>query len=107
MNASERAARAESLSGPGPGLRDGVDRMDEVPEIKLCEAANELEAQMIVNMFNEEGIPARSDSTQGSTIFGGLPFEPGHQIFVPASQVEKAMKILRAHPHFQHLGQES
>ncbi len=77
--------------------------MDEVPEVELCEVVNETEAQMIVNMLQEEEIQARSDATQGSSVFGGLPFEPGHRIFVPRSQAEKALKILREHPHFKHV----
>ena len=38
--------------------------MDEVPEILLCEVANEIEATMIVNLLSENEIPARSDASQ-------------------------------------------
>jgi hypothetical protein len=77
--------------------------MDEVPEILLCEVMNEGEAGILVSMLAEEGIAARSDATQGSTIFGGLPFEPGHKVFVPASQAHKALQILANYPHFHKL----
>jgi hypothetical protein len=77
--------------------------MDEVPEIPLCEVSNEIEATMVVNLLNEEKIPARSDATPGMPVFGGLPFEPGHRIFVPASMARKAREILSHYPHFQDL----
>ena len=64
--------------------------MDEVPEILLCEVSNEVEAAMVVNLLNEDGIPARSDANQAMNIFGGLPFEPGHSIFVASSHGEKS-----------------
>src|SRR5262245_33599237 len=54
--------------------------MDEVPEIQLCEVSNEVEAAMVVNLLREDGIPARSDATPAMSLFGGLPFEPGHAI---------------------------
>ena len=75
--------------------------MDEVHEIKLCAVGNELEAAMILNMLHEEGIAARGDSSPASSVFGGLPFEPGHEIYVPASMAERAWKILSDHPHFK------
>jgi hypothetical protein len=77
--------------------------MDEVPEIRLCEVANEVEAAMVVNLLNEDEIPARSDATQSMAVFGGLPFEPGHHIFVPASMAKKAREILGHYPHFHNL----
>jgi hypothetical protein len=77
--------------------------MDEVPEIRLCEVSNEVEAAMVVNLLKEEHIPARSDATQSMSIFGGLPFEPGHVIFVPSSQARKAREILGEYPHFKNL----
>ena len=43
---------------------------------------------MVVNLLNEEDIPARSDATAAMPVFGGLPFESGHVIFVPASQAK-------------------
>ena len=70
--------------------------MDEVPEILLCEVANEVEAALVVNLLNEDGIPARSDANQAMNVFGGLPFEPGHKIFVASSQARKALQILRS-----------
>jgi hypothetical protein len=76
---------------------------DEVPEIRLCEVGNEVEAAMVVNLLREEDIPARSDSTPAMNVFGGLPFEPGHAIFVPSSQVDKAVEILSNYPHFKNL----
>lgn len=77
--------------------------MDEVPEILLCEVENEVEAALVVNMLNEEGIIARSDANQAMNVFGGLPFEPGHKIFVAGSQASKAVQILARHPHFKNL----
>jgi hypothetical protein len=77
--------------------------MDEVPEIRLCEVSNEVEAAMVVNLLNEDEIPARSDANQAMNIFGGLPFEPGHAIFVPSSMARKAREILSKYPHFKNL----
>jgi hypothetical protein len=77
--------------------------MDEVPEIRLCEVSNEVEAAMVVNLLTEDGIPARSDANQAMNIFGGLPFEPGHTVFVPASMAYKAREILGHYPHFHNL----
>jgi hypothetical protein len=77
--------------------------MDEVPEILLCEVANEIEATLVVNLLQEEEIPAHSDATAAMSPFGGLPFEPGHKIFVPASQAKKALEILAHYPHFKNL----
>jgi hypothetical protein len=77
--------------------------MNEVPEIRLCEVANEVEAAMVVNLLNEDEIPARSDSNQAMNVFGGLPFEPGHVVYVPASMANKAREILGNYPHFKNL----
>ena len=77
--------------------------MDEVPEIRLCEVANEVEAAMVVNLLNEDEIPARSDSNQAMNVFGGLPFEPGHVVYVPESMAYKAREILGKYPHFKNL----
>jgi hypothetical protein len=77
--------------------------MDEVPEIRLCEVGNEVEAAMVVNLLNEDGVPARSDANQAMNVFGGLPFEPGHAIYVAASQARKAREILAKYPHFKKL----
>jgi hypothetical protein len=77
--------------------------MDEVPEIRLCEVSNEVEAAMVVNLLNEDGIPARSDADQAMSVFGGLPFEPGHKIYVPSSMAYKAREILGKYPHFKYL----
>lgn len=76
---------------------------EEVPEVRLCEVSNEIEAAMVVNLLREEDIPARSDSTSAMNVFGGLPFEPGHVVFVPSSQAEKAIEILSKYPHFKNL----
>ena len=77
--------------------------MDEVAEIRLCEVSNEVEAAMVVNLLNEDGIPVRSDANQAMAVFGGLPFEPGHTIFVPSSMARKAREILHNYPHFKNL----
>lgn len=77
--------------------------MDEVKEILLCEAANEIEATLIVNMLNEDGIPAWSDASPATPAFGGLPFESGHRVYVPASMAHKAVEIVGQHPHFKDL----
>jgi Putative prokaryotic signal transducing protein len=77
--------------------------MDEVREILLCEVANEVEATMVVNLLNEDGIPARSDASPAMNVFGGLPFEPGHKIFVAGSQARRALQILERYPHFKKL----
>jgi len=77
--------------------------MDEVPEILLCEVGNEVEAALVVNLLNEDGIRARSDANQAMNLFGGLPFEPGYAIYVPASMAIKAREILGAYPHFHNL----
>jgi hypothetical protein len=77
--------------------------MDEVKEVRLCEVSNEMEAAMVVGLLREDGIPARSDANQAMNIFGGLPFEPGHQVFVPKSMAWRAREILSRYPHFQNL----
>ena len=76
---------------------------NEVPEIRLCEVSNEVEAAMVVNLLREEDIPARSDATASMSVFGGLPFESGHVILVPSSQARKACEILSQYPHFKNL----
>jgi hypothetical protein len=76
---------------------------EEVAETRLCEVANEVEAALVVNLLREEDISARSDATAGTPIFGGLPFEPGHVIFVPTSQARVAREILAHYPHFKNL----
>lgn len=77
--------------------------MDEVPEILLCEVANEFEGTLVVNLLQEEDIPARCDASAAMSPFGGLPFEPGHKVFVLASQARQAREILAHFPHFQNL----
>ena len=77
--------------------------MDEISEIRLCEVSNEVEAAMVVNLLREDGIPVRSDANQAMNVFGGLPFEPGHTIFVPRSMARRAREILSHYPHFQDL----
>jgi hypothetical protein len=76
---------------------------EKVPEVRLCGVANELEAAMVVDLLREEKVAARSDASPGMSVFGGLPFEPGHIIFVPASQAYKAREILAQYPHFKNL----
>jgi hypothetical protein len=77
--------------------------VDEVPEIRLCEVSNEVEAAMVVSLLQDDEIPARSDANQAMNVFGGLPFEPGHVIWVPASMARKAREILGNYPHFKNL----
>jgi hypothetical protein len=77
--------------------------MDEVKEILLCEVSNEFEATLVVNLLKDEEIPAWSDASPAASAFGGLPFEPGHRVFVPASMAHKAVEILRHYPHFHNL----
>ena len=77
--------------------------MNEVPDILLCEVANEIEAAMIVNLLTENEIPAHSDASQAGVAFGGLPFESGHKVYVPASLARTAREILESYPHFKKL----
>ena len=75
--------------------------------VRICSVVNEVEAALVVQMLQQEGIVARSDASPGSTIFGGLPFETGHHLSVPKSQAEKAREILSKHPHFQDIKEET
>jgi hypothetical protein len=77
--------------------------MDEVNEVLLCEVSNEVEAAMVVGLLREDEIPARSDANQAMNVFGGLPFEPGHSVFVPRSMARRAREILGHYPHFKNL----
>ena len=77
--------------------------MDEVEEVRLCDVANEIEAALVVNLLQDQGIAARSDATQASNVFGGLPFESGHGVYVPAPLARKAREILGEYPHFHNL----
>lgn len=77
--------------------------MDNAREIRLCEVGSELEAAMIVNLLQEDGLPARSDATQSMRLFGGLPFESGHTVYVPRSVSAKATRILGNYPHFRNM----
>ena len=77
--------------------------MDNSTEIRLCKAGSELEATMIVNLLQGEGLPARSDATQSMRLFGGLTFEPGHTVYVPRSVSAKATRILGNYPHFRNM----
>jgi hypothetical protein len=79
------------------------ETIDEVPEIRLCEVSNEVEAALVVNLLREQNVQARSDASAGAPAFGGLPFESGHAIFVPSSQAKEARKILSHYPHFKNL----
>jgi hypothetical protein len=76
---------------------------EEIPEVRLCDVSNEAEAAMVVSLLNEEGIPSRSDATASMPVFGGLPFESGHSIFVASSLARKAREILSQYPHFKNL----
>jgi hypothetical protein len=77
--------------------------MDEAKETLLCEVENEVEATLVVNLLKEEGIPAWSDASPATPVFGGLPFEPGHRVFVASSMAWKAREILSHYPHFHNL----
>jgi len=77
--------------------------MDESKDILLCEVSNEVEAALVVNLLKEEEIPAWSDASPATPAFGGLPFEPGHRVFVAASMARKAREILSHYPHFHNL----
>ena len=76
---------------------------EEVPEIRLCTVTNEVEAALVVELLREEDICARSDASNATNAFGGLQFEPGHTIYVPASQAKVAREILAQYPHFKDL----
>lgn len=73
--------------------------------IRLCTVPSEIEASMIVQMLGEEDIYVTTDASAGSTIFGGLPFESGHNLYVTQTQLEKAKSLLAKHPHFKGLDQ--
>ncbi len=75
----------------------------EAEEVRLCDVANEMEAALVMNMLKEEGIPARTDATSGSDVFGGLAFEGGHGVFVLSSLARKARETLSQYPHFHNL----
>jgi hypothetical protein len=77
--------------------------MDEVEEVRLCDVVNEIEAALVVNLLQDDGIPARSDATSGSSAFGGLPFESGHGVYVPSPLARRAREILSAYPHYHNL----
>jgi Putative prokaryotic signal transducing protein len=77
--------------------------MDELRDTLLCEVSNELEAAMVVNLLNENEVPAHSDASQAGNAFGGLAFESGHKVYVPASLARKALEILESYPHFKKL----
>jgi hypothetical protein len=74
-----------------------------VEPVRLCDAASEIEATLIVNLLSDGGIPAHTDATQASGVFGGLPFESGHGVFVQPRDVRKAVQTLSNYPHFQDL----
>ena len=69
--------------------------------VRVGSAANEIEAALVAQALQEEGLTVTTDISPGSTLFGGLPFEPGHQILVPDSQAERARLILNRFPHFK------
>jgi hypothetical protein len=54
-------------------------------------------------LLNEDGVAARSDANQAMSVFGGLPFEPGHAIYVASSLAKRAREILSKYPHFKNL----
>jgi hypothetical protein len=89
---------------PSDRRNETMEEMDQaIPEVRLCEVSNEAEGAMVISLLNEEEIPARSDATASMPVFGGLPFESGHAIFVPESQARKAREILSKYPHFKSL----
>jgi hypothetical protein len=77
--------------------------MDGLSNVLLCQVSNEVEAAMVVNLLKEEGIPALSDSSPATPAFGGLPFESGHSIYVPAPNARRSREILSRYPHFHNL----
>jgi len=77
--------------------------MDEIEEVRLCDVANEVEAALVVNLLQDDGIPARSDATAAGSVFGGLPFESGHGVYVAAPLARRAREILSDYPHFNNL----
>ncbi|AMV36541.1 putative signal transducing protein [Planctomyces sp. SH-PL62] len=72
-------------------------------EVRLCEVANEVEATLVVNLLKDEGIPARSDATTAGGVFGGLPFESGHGVYVTGNNARRAVAVLSNYPHFKDL----
>jgi hypothetical protein len=56
-----------------------------------------------VNLLTENEIPAHSDASPAGVVFGGLPFESGHKVYVAASLARKARGILESYPHFKKL----
>ncbi len=74
-----------------------------VEYVRVCGLTDQIEASMIEQMLNEEGIATKTTGSSGTTVFGGLPFEEGYQIFVPHSDVKKTKLLLSKHPHFQGL----
>ena len=75
----------------------------ELEEVRLCDVANEVEAALVVNLLQNEGIPARTDATPAGGVFGGLPFESGHGVYVTPANARKALEVLAETPHFQNL----
>lgn len=69
--------------------------------VRICGVPNQLEASMIEQMLGEEGIQVRVTGSSGTTVFGGLPFEEGYQLFVPHSQADQARQLLAGHQHFK------
>ena len=75
----------------------------EIEPVCLCVASSEAEATLIVNLLQDDGIPARTDATPASGVFGGLPFESGHSVYVMPSNASRAREVLSIYPHFQDL----
>ncbi|WP_337175265.1 hypothetical protein [Paludisphaera sp.] len=71
--------------------------------VLLCSAANEIEATLIVNLLTDGGIPAHTDATQASGVFGGLPFESGHGVYIQPQHARQALAILSQYPQFEEL----
>ena len=69
----------------------------------IVHTANEIEARLVVNTLVEAGIAARSDAVDSPSIFGGLPFESGHAVFVAEESVHRAREVLSHYPHFKDL----
>lgn len=98
--------KAAEILADHPRFQDRDQDEKREPDLelaRLCEAANEIEASMIVNFLAGEGVPARSDASRGGAAFGGLSFEPGRGVFVPPSELKKAVKILSSHPRYRDL----
>jgi hypothetical protein len=69
--------------------------------VEIAVVGNEVEARLVVKVLTEDGIDATSDVSETSPALGGLPFESGHRVFVPARLAKKAREVLERYPHFK------